>query len=370
MRIGIDAKWYFNGHPSGKRITENLVSVLLKSNLKHEIILYLDCRYKNVQIQNNNPKIQFVYIWSGNNLLSNIFVLPFYAYRNRVDILISFNFSPLAGTYKRITWILDAIFKSHPEYFTFKERLYFSWIKPLALMADHICTISFSEKKRMLQYGFSTLDKKIDVIHLGIEEKFKVKKKHNLDYLIKVQNKYHLPERFLLYVGRLNQRKNLHNLLRAFALLPSKDIPLVLAGSPDWKMFDIKNTLAELNLTGHVICTGFVEDDDLPALYSLATLFCYVSYEEGFGLPPLESMASGVPVVVSNTSSLPEVCGDAAEYVNPYEPADIARGITKLITDESRYRYLVEIGLRRTLEFQWENTTKELINLAVRVDRS
>ena len=366
MRIGLDVKWYFDGHPSGKRISQNIVLALLKMNLKDEIILFLDKKFKEYELPLRNQNIKCVYIWANNNLLSNLIVIPFYSWKEKIDVLISNNFSPISGKYKRITLILDVIFKSHPEYFTLKERIYFAFIKPLALLADHICTISFSEKNRMLKYGFSSDENKITVIHLGIESKFKLKNKHDLSYLDFVKEKYKLPDKYLLYVGRLNQRKNLNNLLKAYSILKKElcSIPLVLGGTPDWKMFDIKRYAADLQIDKDIIFTGFVSDKDLPGLYALASIFCYVSYEEGFGLPPLESMASGVPVVVSNTSSLPEVCGEAGVYCNPFDPNDIANKIKMLLEDKDLFESKKKLGLEQAIKFDWKDSAENLLKIS------
>ncbi|MCX6121345.1 MAG: glycosyltransferase family 1 protein [Ignavibacteriales bacterium] len=366
MIIGFDAKWFFDGHPSGKRITQNIVAAFAELNLIHEVVIFLDKKYQRCSIRNPKPNIRYVYIWAGNNLLSNLFILPFHAKKERIDVLFSNNFSPISGRYMRVTWILDVIFKSHPNYFTLKERFYFSFIKPLALAADHLCTISFSEKKRMLKYGFSSTSDNIDVIYLGIENKFKSKENHDRAYLEFVKKEYGLPERFLLYVGRLNQRKNLDSLLKAYAFLENSPelIPLVLAGSPDWKMFDINKILEELNIKNKVILTGFVDDEYLPAIYALATVFCYVSYEEGFGLPPLESMASGIPVIASNSSSLPEICGDAAIYVDPHDVKDIARGIKEYLTNQNLCDEMKKRGLFQASKYKWEYSALKIIELA------
>lgn len=366
MKIGIDAKWYFDGHPSGKRIYQNIVFALSQMNLKHEIVLFLDKTFEQFDFPYRNNNIRCIYIWSQNNLLSNLFVLPFYARKEKLDVLITNNFSPFVGKYKRVTWILDVIFKSHPEYFTLKERIYFSLIKPLSLIADHLCTISYSEKGRMLKYGFSSKENKITVIHLGIESKFKSKNKHELSYLNLVKEKYNLPDKYLLYVGRLNQRKNLNNLLEAYSILKkaSFSIPLVLGGTQDWKMFDIKKYATDLQIENDIIFTGFVSDEDLPGLYALATVFCYVSFEEGFGLPPLESMAAGVPVVVSNSSSLPEVCGSAGIYCNPLDPNDIADKIKMLLNDKDLYESKKKLGIEQAAKFSWKLSAESLLKMS------
>jgi glycosyltransferase involved in cell wall biosynthesis len=161
----------------------------------------------------------------------------------------------------------------------------------------------------------------------------------------------------LLYVGRLNVRKNIGNLLRALRLLEGDvKMPIVISGSPDWKNPGLASLLATLAI--RPIFTGSVEDRDLPALYAMASVFCFPSYEEGFGLPPLEAMACGVPVVVSDRSSLPEVCGNAGTYANPDDPEAIATAIQSLLVDEGLALKKRALGLERAGHFSWQNSAR------------
>lgn len=364
MKIGFDAKWFFNGPPSNSRVTRSIVSALAELDTEHTIYIFLDSNFRGVEFSHKSPKIVPVYMWAGVNLLSNVFLLPFYSRFYELDVLISQNFSPFFSTSRRITYIHDVIYASHPEYFSLLERLYFSPMRILARRADKVCTISYSEKERLLLHRFSNSPQLIDVIYHGIDPQFRPAASFAPSQLTKVRARYLLPKNYLLYVGRFNERKNLKNLLKAYSLIPREKIPLILVGRSDWKSFDVEAYIKELGLESDVRTLGYVEESDLPVIYALATVFCYVSSQEGFGLPPLESMASGVPVVVSNSSSLPEVCGDSAVYVNPTEPEDIARGIQRLVGDSSLYRIKREAALLRAGQFKWETAAKSLISVA------
>jgi len=209
--------------------------------------------------------------------------------------------------------------------------------------------------------------KKIDVIHHGITEEFKPREKHDNELLKAVISKYNLPAKFLLYVGRLNIRKNLLNLMKAIPLLEDTEIPLFLVGQYDWKTFNLDQWACRLGIKNRIILTGFVENEHLPVLYALSTIFCFVSYEEGFGLPALEAMASGVPVVVSNSSSISEVCGEAGNYADPHDPISIAKAIDSLLNNEELYLRKRALGLQRASLFRWKDSAEKIIHSALKV---
>jgi len=370
MRIGIDAKWFFNGNPSGRVVVKNLLEKLIELNTDNEIYVILNKKDIKEPFPFQKNKIKLIYVWGGVNLLSNIIIVPFVLLRYKLDVCVFQYFAPLFGKYKKIVFIHDIIFKTNPEYFTLKERIYFSPMKFLAKHSDGIVTVSESEKKRIIKHKFLGNKTRIQVVHNGVDKKFKPKEYLNPKDLEQLKVKYNLPERFLLYVGRLNERKNILNLLKAVRILNDKEIKLVLCGNYDWKMFNLPQMINELDLGKRVTLLGYVNDEELPLLYSLASIFCYVSYEEGFGLPPLEAMASGIPVVVSNINSLIEVCGDTGYYCNPNDPKDIAEIIDMVLTNKELRELKIRNGLERSKNFNWENSTKTLLQFFEQVIES
>lgn len=169
---------------------------------------------------------------------------------------------------------------------------------------------------------------------------------------------------YILYVGSIEPRKNLVNLLKAYLLLPGhmrREFKLVLAGFKGWHNAEIEVMLEKLR--GSVEYLGYISDEELANLYRNASCFVYPSFYEGFGLPPLEAMACGCPVVVSDRASLPEVCGDGALYVDPNGPDSIAEGIHKTLTDTSLRERLVQKGFERANLFSWEKTVEEHIKV-------
>lgn len=361
MKIGIDAKWFYDGPPSGRVVVRNLVKYLIENNKKHEFFIFLDRRFKSLKFPYMSGNVHLVYLWAGINLVSNVLFVPWVGRKLGLDVFVAQYWSPFFSRFIRVTYIHDVIFETSPEYFTWKERLYFLPTRSLARRAHHICTVSESEKQRLLRLHYS-VSEKISVIYNGVDlNRFKQRSEQGPKLLLKAVEKLRLPSEFLLYVGRLNMRKNLDNLLKAISLLKHTPIPLVLAGEADRKAFDPSKALKQFGLENRLIVTGYVQDDLLPALYSLAKVFCYVSCDEGFGLPPLEAMASGVPVVVANVGSILEVCGEAGNYVDPTNPTQIASMIEMLLTDELLYQNKKVIGLERVKHFSWGSSVQALL---------
>jgi glycosyltransferase involved in cell wall biosynthesis len=180
--------------------------------------------------------------------------------------------------------------------------------------------------------------------------------------------KYQIKRDFILYVGTLEPRKNLKGIIQAYNYSRAKDdFLLVLAGGKGWKYKHIFRLVNQLKLQDRVVFCGYMPDSDLPALYNSASVFVYPSFYEGFGLPPLEAMACGTPVIVSDTTSLPEVTGDAGIYVDPFDIEQISVSIDTVLSDVKLCRTLRERGLMRAKLFSWEKTARETIKLYKRL---
>lgn len=178
-----------------------------------------------------------------------------------------------------------------------------------------------------------------------------------------LRRKYRLPERFLLHVGTLEPRKNLPRLIRALYEIRRRgcDIKLVLVGARGWQLDSFDEEIERLSLQDAVHFTGYVPSTDLPGLFSLATLFVFPSLYEGFGLPPIEAMACGTPVLTSNRGSLPEICGDAAYLVDPEDEQALADGLFALLSDADWRTELARCGLAHARTFSWERAASETV---------
>lgn len=209
---------------------------------------------------------------------------------------------------------------------------------------------------------FKIPENKIKVIYLGVDEDYKPLSETEIR---KVRQKYHLNYPFILYVGSLISHKNIPTLIKAFYKLKKYGLPhkLVITGKRGWKYKNIFEIISKLNLQKDVVFTGYVQREDLPALYNAADLFVYPSLYEGFGLPPLEAMACGTPVITSNTSSLPEVVGNAGIMVDPYDIDGLAKAMYEVLTNEGLRAELRKRGLERAKMFSWKKTAEETLNV-------
>jgi glycosyltransferase involved in cell wall biosynthesis len=368
MRIGFDGRWFFSGNPSGKVIVRQLLRQLIIHHPEHDYFVFLPRRERHLEFRLQAPHVTLIYTAGANGFLANCISLPWQARKLGLDVCLFFYFSGVFGRYKKIAFVNDITFLVYPEYFTWKEKLYFRPIRFLSRWAARICTLSLSEKERMIRLNYAAADK-ITVVSLGVDQCFAPLPGHAPGRIQEVSATYGLPERFLLYVGRMNERKNILNLLKAVKALEDKNIKLVLAGKVDWKMFDLRLKIKELALQDRVLLFGQVPEKDLPVLYALATIFCYVSFAEGFGLPPLEAMASGVPLVVSDRDSLPEVCAAAGSYVDPQKPEDIALAIDRLLLDPDLREEKRAQGLLRAKCFSWQESADKLLQVCREVIR-
>jgi glycosyltransferase involved in cell wall biosynthesis len=257
----------------------------------------------------------------------------------------------------------------HPELFARKARLYYRQALSRGVGKLGAVIVASEQSKRDLIDHLSADPARITVIPLGVNRRFQPLK--DARPLQEVRERYGLPQKFILYVGTIEPRKNLVRLIRACRTLRRRGLPhaLVIAGGKGWLCDDVFEEAAREGANA-VIFTGFVRDEDLPFLYNTADVFAYPSLYEGFGIPPLEAMASGIPVVCSNRASLPEVVGDAAFLVDPEDEREIASALEKVIGDHKLRARLRRAGLARSSLFSWENTARETLSLYESVYRT
>ncbi|MDH2335629.1 glycosyltransferase family 4 protein [Clostridium perfringens] len=222
--------------------------------------------------------------------------------------------------------------------------------------SDGIITVS-NFSKEDISKTFSYPKEKIFVTHLAAEEIYTpLNKFHSSQYLKK---HYGIDRDFLLYVGGFSPRKNILGLIEAFNLVKNsykRDLKLVIIGTkgPSYEIY--RKKVDELNLSSSVIFTGFIPIDDMPIFYSASKALVYPSFYEGFGLPPIECMACGTPVIASNLTSMPEVCQDAALLVDPYDVDEIKENILTLLNNHKFYSLMIYKGLSHSSKFNWKKT--------------
>lgn len=259
----------------------------------------------------------------------------------------------------------DLTFLSHAQTHARLNRTFLRLMMPLFLRRTNgIITISASTQRDMESY-YGPLPTLSRVIYPGVHSRFRPIKDENL--LVAIRARYQLPARFMLYVGTIEPRKNLPVLIRAFQQASLEDpaalagVKLVIGGKKGWMYEETFAQVQALGLENQVIFTGFVDDEDLPALLSLAELFVFPSQYEGFGFPVLEAMACGTPVITSNVSSLPEVAGGAALLVSPTDVAGLAEAMQHAMGDAGVRAAMAEKGIARAVHFSWQRCALETV---------
>jgi glycosyltransferase involved in cell wall biosynthesis len=261
----------------------------------------------------------------------------------------------------------DAIYALFPKYHLPMNRIYLGLMMPRFLRrANAIITISECSRRDAVRlYGIAA--DRFHVIYEGVDPRFQPVGQP--ERLQEVRRRYGLPAEYLLAVGTIEPRKNLSVLLDAFLAVRARSgrqgLRLVIVGKKGWLFQEFFRRLAELGLDDgkQVVFPGYVANEDLPAVYGGAACFVFPSIYEGFGLPVLEAMASGAPVVCSNTSSLPEVAGDAALMVQPDDAGGFAGAVERILADDDLRGELRARGLRRAAEFTWERTARQTMDV-------
>lgn len=273
-----------------------------------------------------------------------------------------FTLPPLRAA-RGIVTIHDLSFLRMPEHADPGLQRYLAAAAPRAVKrAQHVLADSQSTKSD-LQTLLSVPAAKISVVAAGVDERFR--QVQDADILNGVRERYNLPQRFILFLGTIEPRKNLRRLISAHALLRCRtSLPhaLVIAGAPGWLCQDIFDQVARDGLGEQVLFPGFIADEDLPALYTLADLFVFPSLYEGFGLPPLEAMACGTPVVTSNNSSLPEATGSAAMLVDAEDVDALADAMARVLGDGSLQARLADLGRAQAARFTWRSAAERLLD--------
>jgi glycosyltransferase involved in cell wall biosynthesis len=255
----------------------------------------------------------------------------------------------------------DLIFRFYREYHLPRNWMYLQLAMPLFLRrADAIICVS-EHTRRDAQRLYRLPDHKLHVIPEGVHLRFR--RVTDRTALQRVRERYHLPPRFILAVGTIEPRKNLVTLFEAYAQLCADramdDLRVVVAGKQGWLVESSLRAVHERGLTGRVTFTGYVDDDDLPALYSQAQAFAFPSVYEGFGLPPLEALACGVPTVCSDASSLPEVMSDAALLAPPLDARAWMLALGRVLSDADLRRDLSARGPQQAARFTWDAAARQ-----------
>jgi glycosyltransferase involved in cell wall biosynthesis len=293
------------------------------------------------------------------------FPLPVEWFAGPLDLFHSPNFIlPPTRQAKTLLTVHDLSFIRHPQGAVASLRNWLNKVVPRSLArADHILADSESTKEDLTEI-FNIDPADITVVGAGVEERFQPVT--DPASLAAVRQRYRLPpaEKFILSLGTLEPRKNFTGLIAAFSQSPVRQTHhLVIAGGKGWLYDDIFAAAHTSPVAGRIHLIGFVADEDLPALYSLADIFAYPSHYEGFGIPVIEAMACGVPVVCANNSCLPEVAGQSAVQITATDTAALAEALSRLATDPALREQAIHEGFRQAQKFNWPAAAERLLKV-------
>jgi len=376
--------------------TYNLVKEILKLDNKNDYRLFYNSFGDCLNIPEFNEKNVKLVKYNYPNKILNYLLFKFFNYPKideELEVGVFFmphiNFIGLSGASKSLITIHDLSFLRNPEFFSKRKNFWHKMInvKKLIKRFDRVVAVSENTKRDIVELCDVDAEK-VKVIYSGIGGEFKKFPNFqipisndqtnsklqiqnlNIDTskLEDIKSKYNLPDKYILYLGTIEPRKNVDGIIRAYNKLrvnnrELQSVKLVIAGGKGWKSEKIYREREESEFKDDIKFLGYVDNKDKTYLYNLADMFVYPSFYEGFGFPPLEAMASGTPVVTSYAGSLPEVAGDAALMVDPYNVNDIARAMREILTDENLKNKLIERGLGQAKKFNWEKAAREYLGI-------
>jgi glycosyltransferase involved in cell wall biosynthesis len=350
------------------RLVEALLALSVQESPDLELVIFTAPQTDRLVLREIRATVCERFCRVKSTLLRSSVLLPVGAVLDHIDLFHGLDQSGIPFFFKTrrsVVTIHDVIPLVLPWAFPRRHR----WVLTAALarvrrQADVVIVPSAAAAEDVVRY--LNMDRqRITVIPMGCEARFQPIV--NVARMVQLRQRYVLPERYVLFVGTLEPRKNIALLLQAFSRLLAErsqdDLQLVVAGGKGWGDGRLIATMERLNIRRRVIFTGFVEDEDLPDLYRGAQMFVYPSLYEGFGLPVLEAMACGTPVITSNRSSLPEVAGDAALLIDPTRPDDLAAAMFAIMSNGALHEELRWKGLARAKEFTWEAVARKTMEV-------
>lgn len=365
MRIGIDARMYSSGFTGIGRYVYELVEHLTSMDKKNEYVLFMN-EPEYSAYQPRSKRVSKVLVNARHYSVAEQTKFLWKLWRAKLDLMHFTHFNaPILYRGKSVVTIHDLTLSLYPGKKMnsgFRRWAYNRTLRSTVNKASRIIAVSGNTKKDLMEM-LNTESSKIEVIYLGVSEHFGPRADQEVNE--ELRKKYSIARDFVLYTGVWRSHKNVVNLIKAFSYLQENegfDPQLVITGKEDPFYPEIKRTVKELGLEQDVVFTGLVPEDELVSLYQEARVYAFPSLYEGFGLPPLEAMRCGTPVVASRCACIPEICGeDNALFFDAYDPEDIANTLRKLWLNEELRKELRERGLRHSRKFKWENMAEKIL---------
>ncbi len=369
MHIGIDARLVFYHQAGIGQYILRLTQALAQIDREDHFVLFKSRKDRTLLV--DAPNFHIFQLWTPSHHPLERLAMSAELARFPLDVLHSPDFIPPAAVrYPTVITVHDLAFLLYPRFLTRDSARYYGQVDVAARTADHIIAVSESTKRDTVRL-LGVPEEKITVIYEAAHPIFKP-----IDgqaAMEQVRSKYNLAPNFILFVGTIEPRKNIPALLRAFRRLRDNykmDITIALAGNRGWLDEEVDATIKELQLEASARFLGSVPNEELVYLYNAARLFVFPSFYEGFGLPPLEAMACGTPVIVSNAASLPEVVGDAGWLVAPDDIEGLTVAMYRILTDESLRREMTAKGIKRAATFSWQRAARETLDVYRKVAKN
>ena len=366
IRVGINASKVFDVHTGVGRYTSNLCRSIIKTGSVKGRFYTPGRMGKTNRTDIEGINLEGATVTKQNNTLRILWeqmILPIYSRKDRLDLLhyTDHALSLFQRSRPTIITVHDIAYVRFSNLLNKSRQIYKKNILKSSIeRADIIVADSLSTKRDILNY-YGIKENKIKVVHLGVESRFRP-----ISNVEKYRIKNNLPSKMILNVGTLEPRKNVVTLIRAFKRLREKgcmDYKLVIAGEKGWLYKQIFKEVERSDLMQEILFLGVVSDEDLPMLYNCAGIFVYPSLYEGFGLPPLEAMACGIPVITSNTASLPEVIGDAGIMIDPTDVGSLCEAMYNVLSKKELWNHMSGMGLERSKLFSWEKAAKKILEI-------
>jgi len=362
MRIGMDARLVYYSQAGIGQYILHLVRWLAQIDGANEYVLLQSRKDRSNLIEQAN--FRRVSLWTPSHHRLERYALPAEIARLGLDVMHSPDFiPPFRATCRTVITVHDLAFLLYPQFLTPESARYYSQIDQAVRRTDHIIADSENTRQDLLKLLGAPADK-VSVVYLAANPIYRPLPLAQARQ--RVAEKFGLNNDFVLFVSTIEPRKNLPTLLRAYRQLLDAyklDVELVLVGGPGWLYDEVPTLVEKLRLTHKAHFLGRVPDDELLYLYNAAGLVAHPAVYEGFGLPPLEAMACGTPVIVSNSSSLPEVVGDAGVLVEATDVDAWAAALWRVLTDDTLREELSQKALARAGYFSWERTARQTLRI-------
>lgn len=364
MKIAIDAHMIGHKSTGNETYMVNLINALgrLHGN-SHQYTVYVDQAEAHNALHSCNGHMSFRQLATHSPLIRVLFLLPMEFRRAKADVVhMQYILSPVLPRCASVVTIHDISFEHFPGVFKPTELLRDKLLVPFsARRADAVLTVSeFTKADLVKTYGIAP--EKIVVAVGSVDSGFRLlEDRAKIDGVCR---QYGIDGPFILYVGNIQPRKNLVRLVQAYAaLVRGESVPhrLVIVGNKAWRHLPVLEAVRAFGLEQRVVFTGYIPEEDVCALYNAADLFVFPSIFEGFGLPIVEAMACGTPVITSNTSSMPEAGGEAAIYVDPFSVPELTLAMRKVLEDADLRARLSASGLARAAQFSWEEAARKAV---------